>query len=219
MAQTTIQLFELNQRTLSQWFCRRQKAWERTVLEQGTGIVPAPVVAVRPLPAAKQLSLVQVGQGQPFIFPGPSAGGQPAPPHPHPAAFGSAAVAAASAAAATVVAAAAAPPPPPPPHPPAFGSAPAAPPLPGQTKLPRTTAYRKRKAAEAAAAAAAGEGPPLGTKVRRQTAQYTCSKCGQLKRLDTGHTRIAGVSYCAAVGGMTVEEWRENMRRPPEERE
>ncbi|XP_051812777.1 formin-A-like isoform X1 [Acanthochromis polyacanthus] len=166
MAQTTIQLFELNQRTLSQWFCRCQKAWERTVLEQGTGIVPAPVVADRPLPAAKQLSLVQVGQRQPFIFPGlqeqpgPSAGGQPAPPHP--AAFGSAAVAAsatAAAAATTAVVAAAPPPPPspppPPPHPPAFSSAPAAPPLPGQTKLPRTTAYRKRKAAEAAAAAAA----------------------------------------------------------------
>ncbi|XP_054867674.1 formin-A-like [Amphiprion ocellaris] len=201
MAQTTIQLFELNQRTLSQWFSRRQKAWKRTVLEQGTGIVPALAVADEPLPAAKGLSLVQVGQGQPFVFPGPeeqpgpSAGGQPAPPPPPP------------------------PPPPPHQHPPAIGSAPAAAPLPGLTQLPRTTAYRKRKAAEeAAAAAAAGEGPPPRTKARRQTAQYTCSKCGQLKRLDTGHTRIAGVSYCAAVGGMTVEEWRENMRRPPEEK-
>ncbi|XP_064172221.1 uncharacterized protein LOC135243990 [Anguilla rostrata] len=34
MAQTALQLFELNQRTLSQWFSRRQKEWERTVLEQ-----------------------------------------------------------------------------------------------------------------------------------------------------------------------------------------
>ncbi|KAJ8276659.1 hypothetical protein COCON_G00084110 [Conger conger] len=27
-------LFELNQRTLSQWFSRRQKAWERAVLQR-----------------------------------------------------------------------------------------------------------------------------------------------------------------------------------------
>ncbi|XP_041854816.1 uncharacterized protein LOC121648640 [Melanotaenia boesemani] len=166
MAQTNIQLFELNQRTLSQWFTGRQRKWGRAVLEQGSGVVPAPAIASEPLPAATGLSSVQVGQGQPFHFdipeeePGPSSRDNRAAP----------------------------------------------PPLP----VPRTTAYRKRKAA---AAAAAGEEPPPGARPRQQPLQYTCRKCGQPKRLDTGHTRIAGVAYCAAVGGKTVDEWREEMRK------
>ncbi|KAI4795375.1 hypothetical protein KUCAC02_031455, partial [Chaenocephalus aceratus] len=128
MAQTDIQLFELNQRTLSQWFSRRQKDRGVSVLLQGTGVVPAVAMAVQPLPPAKGL----------------------------------------------------------------------------------TTAYRKRKAAEADAARG---GPSPWSKARQQTGQYTCSKCGQAERIDTGHTRIAGVSYCAAAGGKTVEEWREEMKR------
>ncbi|XP_047222832.1 uncharacterized protein LOC124869131 [Girardinichthys multiradiatus] len=68
MAQTTIQLFELNQRTFSQWFNRRQKQWERSVLEQGVSIVPAPAVPKQPLLPAKELSLVRVGQGQTFCY-------------------------------------------------------------------------------------------------------------------------------------------------------
>ncbi|XP_034004122.1 uncharacterized protein LOC117496535 [Trematomus bernacchii] len=94
MAQTEIQLFELNQRTLSQWFSRRQKERGVSVLLQGTGVVPAVAVAVQPLLPAKGLSFVQVGQGQPFNYnipevPGPSGVGLPAssghiPPPPPP---------------------------------------------------------------------------------------------------------------------------------------
>ncbi|KAI4819901.1 hypothetical protein KUCAC02_027903 [Chaenocephalus aceratus] len=87
-------------------------------------------------------------------------------------------------------------------------AAPAAQPPP--LRVPRTTAYRKRKAAEADAARG---GPSPWSKPRQQRGQYTCSKCGLPKRIDTGHTRIAGVSYCAAAGGKTVEEWREEMKR------
>ncbi|KAL3063492.1 hypothetical protein OYC64_003126 [Pagothenia borchgrevinki] len=53
MAQTEIQLFELNPRTLSQWFSLRQKERGVSVLLQGTGVVPAVAVAVQPLPPAK----------------------------------------------------------------------------------------------------------------------------------------------------------------------
>ncbi|XP_036072220.1 acrosin-like [Oryzias melastigma] len=181
MAQTGLQLFQLIQRTLSQWLSSRQKKWERAVLEQEVGLLPtAPAVYLQPLPEAKGLSLVQVGQGQPFDYgtleqklPLPLL--RPAPPA-QPLHLGNEAPA----------------PPPLPPLPP--------PPLPlpppGE-RVPRTTAFRRRKAAEAAAAAP--EGPPAGTKVHRQTVQYTCTKCGQPKRLDTGHTRIDGVSYCAGV--------------------
>ncbi|XP_078141255.1 uncharacterized protein LOC144539599 [Centroberyx gerrardi] len=204
MAQTEIQLFELNQRTLSQWFSWRQKEGGRAVLQQGTGVVPAPAVAAQPLPPAKGLSSVQVGRGQPFHFhvpeeqPGPSDRGLPPPPPPPPPASA----------------------PPPPPLAPApaplpgtiVAPAPATrpPPLPAPQQVPRSTAYRKRKAAEAAAA---GQGPLPGSKTRGPMAQYVCDVCGQPERLDTGHTCIAGVSYCAAAGGKSVEEWKEEMRR------
>ncbi|XP_036070243.1 uncharacterized protein LOC118599391 [Oryzias melastigma] len=187
MAQTGLQLFQLNQRTPSQWFSTRQKKWEKAVLEQQeVGLLPAaPAVSLQLLPEAKRLSSIQVGQGQPFDYGTPEEKlplpllrpAPPAPPPPPPLP----------------------PPPPPPPLPP-----------PGE-RVPRTTAFRRRKAAEAAAAAQ--EGHPAGTKVRRQTVQYTCTKCGQPKRLDTGHTRIDGVSYCAAVGGKTVQEWTEEMKK------
>ncbi|KAK5611523.1 hypothetical protein CRENBAI_015476 [Crenichthys baileyi] len=94
MAQTTIQLFELNHRTISQWFTRRQKEWERSVLEQGVSIVPAPAVAEQPLLPAKDLSLVRVGQGQPFCYnlqeeqqPGPSNRALPPPSPPPPSSY------------------------------------------------------------------------------------------------------------------------------------
>ncbi|KAI4790702.1 hypothetical protein KUCAC02_034461, partial [Chaenocephalus aceratus] len=116
-----------------------------SVLLQGTGVVPAAAVAVQPLPPAKGLSFVQVGQGQPFHYNISEVPGSSGPP-----------------------------------------------PL----RVP--TAYRKRKAAEADAARG---GPSPWSKARQQTGQYTCSKCGQAERIDTGHTRFAGVSYCAAAGG------------------
>ncbi|KAJ4918309.1 hypothetical protein JOQ06_004173 [Pogonophryne albipinna] len=62
---------------LSYRFSRCQKERGVSVLLQGTGGVPAAAVAVQPLPPAKGLSFVQVGQGQPFHYnipevPGPS---------------------------------------------------------------------------------------------------------------------------------------------------
>ncbi|XP_036071210.1 uncharacterized protein LOC112142763 [Oryzias melastigma] len=69
MAQTGLQLFQLNQRTLSQWFSTRQKIWERAVLEQEVRLLPAaPAVSLQPVLEAKGLSSVQVGQGQPFDY-------------------------------------------------------------------------------------------------------------------------------------------------------
>ncbi|XP_064181123.1 uncharacterized protein LOC135249417 [Anguilla rostrata] len=66
MAQTTLQLFELNQRTLSQWFSRRQKEWERTVLEQAVVAPSTPAVASQPLP--RQLLRGEVSGQPPFVF-------------------------------------------------------------------------------------------------------------------------------------------------------
>ncbi|XP_035260178.1 uncharacterized protein LOC118220428 [Anguilla anguilla] len=67
MARTALQLFELNQRTLSQWFSRRQKEWERTVLEQAVVAPSTPAVASQPLP--RQLLRGDEASGQPpFVF-------------------------------------------------------------------------------------------------------------------------------------------------------
>ncbi|XP_038843898.1 uncharacterized protein LOC120043343 [Salvelinus namaycush] len=67
MAQTNLQLFELNQRTISQWYSRCQK--EMMVLQQGLGLVPAPSVNAQPLPAAKPLHYQREGIQAPFPFP------------------------------------------------------------------------------------------------------------------------------------------------------
>ncbi|XP_056232399.1 uncharacterized protein LOC130169565 [Seriola aureovittata] len=167
----------------------------------GSGMVPAPASAHGTAPPATGLSLVQVGQGQPLTChipedqPGPPGRGLPPPPPPPPPVDEEQPRPSSAAGA--------------PPLAPLQSSAPQPPPLPG--RVPRTTAYRKRKAAEASAT---GPEPLPGAKApRRQPTSYTCSKCGQPKRIDTGHTRIAGVSYCAAVGGKTVEEWREEMKK------
>ncbi|XP_045548045.1 homeobox protein prophet of Pit-1-like [Salmo salar] len=78
MAQTNLQLFELNQRTISQWYSRRQKERERMVLQQGLGLAVAPSVTAQPLPEAKPLHYQREGIQAPFPFPTP-----PPPPRSH----------------------------------------------------------------------------------------------------------------------------------------
>lgn len=184
-----------NSLCLSSRFSRHQKEVGMAVLLQGTGVVCAPAVATKPLPPAKGLSFVQVRQGQPFDFnvpeeqPGPLSRGLPPPPPPtHP----------------------------PPPPAPLLGShiAPAPdaqpPPLPVPQQVPRSTAYRKRRAAEAAAA---GQGPPPGRKNLLSHAAVHLQQVWPAE--EDGHWpyRFAGVAYCAVAGGKTVEEWKEERRR------
>ncbi|XP_023991774.1 uncharacterized protein [Salvelinus sp. IW2-2015] len=69
MAQTNLQLFELNQRTISQWYSRCQKEMERMVLQQGLELAPAPSVNAQPLPAAKPVHYQREGIQAPFPFP------------------------------------------------------------------------------------------------------------------------------------------------------
>ncbi|KAL0966863.1 hypothetical protein UPYG_G00301120 [Umbra pygmaea] len=54
MAETNIELFELSQRTISQWYSRRQKERERSVLEQGLGLIRGPSVTPDPFPEGRQ---------------------------------------------------------------------------------------------------------------------------------------------------------------------
>nr|XP_046166284.1 uncharacterized protein LOC124002687 isoform X4 [Oncorhynchus gorbuscha] len=193
MAQTNLQLFELNQRTISQWYSRRQKERERMVLQQGMGLAAAPSVTTQPLPAAKPLHLKQEGIRAPFPFPTP-----PSPPVPRQT------IQQGEPAHVPIL----------PAHleqqPPALpGPSPAQGPQTGCSSPPpvsRTTAWRRRKRI-----AADTEEGTAGK--RRQSEHYVCSKCGLPKRRETGHSRFGGVAFCSvAAGGKDVAQWLTEMK-------
>ncbi|XP_067280313.1 uncharacterized protein [Pseudorasbora parva] len=67
--------------------------------------------------------------------------------------------------------------------------------------VPRTTAWRRRKAE--------GRGLPL----KRLCEQYLCQKCGKPKTKEFGHSQFRGVHFCAKASGKTVQQWMEEMRK------
>ncbi|XP_064856844.1 uncharacterized protein LOC135559889 isoform X1 [Oncorhynchus nerka] len=181
MAQTNLQLFELNQRTISQWYSQRQKERERMVLQQGMGLAAAPSVTTQPLPAAKPLHFKQEGIRAPFPFPTP-----PSPPVPRQT------IQQGEPVHAPIL----------PAHleqqPPALpGPSPAQGPQTGCSSPPvsRTTAWRKRIAADTEEGTAGK---------RRQREHYVCSKCVLPKRRETGHSRFGGVAFCSVAAGGKV---------------
>lgn len=72
-------------------------------------------------------------------------------------------------------------------------------------KVPRTTAWRRRKAEEEAA--------QRGLPLKRLSEQYLCQKCGKPKTKEFGHSQFRGVHFCARASGKTVGQWMEEMRR------
>ncbi len=87
-------------------------------------------------------------------------------------------------------------------------AAPIAPPH--DKKVPRTTAWRRRKAEEAAAAARA---QGLTPKIRRTPEHLVCHKCGQPKTKEFGHSQFWGVHFCAQASGKTVAQWLEEVKK------
>ncbi|KAL0961650.1 hypothetical protein UPYG_G00353430 [Umbra pygmaea] len=192
MAQTNLQLFELSQRTISQWYSRRQKERERSVLEQGLGLARGLNVAPESLPEVRQPHY-RPPELQPFVFAAPKDLSRQATKRGRPAQVPTLPVL-------PVL----------PAHP--QQQPPCSLPHPSQVvpppAVPRTTAFRKRKKAEAEAAALAAG---LPVKQRKQGV-YRCGKCGQPKRKETGHSQFGSVSFYAAAGGKTVEQWLAEMR-------
>ncbi|XP_068597655.1 eukaryotic translation initiation factor 3 subunit A-like [Brachionichthys hirsutus] len=196
MASTEIQLFELSQKTISQWYSLQQDRWEKHVLGQGAATVLAPEVSAQTLPPAKGLSFAKAEDGQVFDSgdaqeqPGPSWKSLP-PPHDIAPAPAPGLLLGAS----DIVAPAA-----------IMHSAPAS-----QISVSGQRRVSKSKStacgARQAAAGAAG-----GVVHKKKARQSTCSTGGRPRRSDTGHIHIAGVSYCAAAGGKPVEEWRKEMK-------
>ena len=70
MRETQIQLPDINQTTLSQWYIKRQKKKEQEILKQELPQRTQPAASKTPLPAATPLplSLPQVNYPVPFQF-------------------------------------------------------------------------------------------------------------------------------------------------------
>ncbi|XP_052471895.1 uncharacterized protein LOC128028661 [Carassius gibelio] len=218
MAETRLQLFELNHHTLSQWHNARKRRQEKEVLEQGIQTFTTPLVASEPLPPVlfKHPQPVRHGhQAYEFNIPVDASGQAVQRVRGQPPKVGTTSAAVGMPAAAQHAQGQ------PPPVQEVFAVSdparllqatdtatiaepPATPPGP---KVPRTTAWRRRKAAEAAAAQGATP------KKRNQTEQYICQKCGQPKTKEFGHSRFGGAHFCAKSSGKTVEQWMEEMRR------
>ncbi|KAK1802494.1 hypothetical protein P4O66_022146, partial [Electrophorus voltai] len=172
---TRIQLFELIQRTLTQWYNARKKKQEKDVLHLSIGQSSTPMVAPEPLaPAQSKLpehpthghpafdfniqqdasgQASQRIRGQPPLLPGETP---------------TSSIPEGDATSATV-------------------ATPTAPAAPARPKVPWTTPWRWKKKAEAEAAAAAADGQAVPTK-RRKHEHYACKQCGQPKTKELGHS-------------------------------
>ncbi|XP_057698259.1 uncharacterized protein LOC130919501 [Corythoichthys intestinalis] len=218
MEATSLQLFLLNQRTLTQWFNRRENSQERSVLSQGLACEDRIAVASSQLPAPRERMEKPPSTSGPqheFVLPPNRAGQAPKlRPGRQPAS-------------ATVVRPIA------PAHPPAPLAlpAPALPPqiivlnpgwslaAPVQAQTPvapvapvsRLTVRNKRRRAEQEAS---------GVQKRRyvrEVAVNKCSKCGQPKIKEFGHSRFGRATFCLnSSGGKSLEVWLNEQRQQKE---
>ncbi|KAL1269659.1 hypothetical protein QQF64_031948 [Cirrhinus molitorella] len=229
MDETMIQLFELNQKTLIQWFQRRQKNQEMSVLAQGlTSPDPIAVADTQLPPPREKLDEAPSTSGprHPFILPSNREGQAPIlRPGRRPAATKECPIA---------------------PAPPSSGvvqviSAPA--PLLGTLVLNPDMTVAMVIPSSGASTSSAGPAPPppflhlmllcpvtpRGTDADgpwRQKAESirgsmcegvsfnTCSKCGQPKTKEFGHSRFGNATFCPrASNGKSLDDWLAEQRQ------
>ncbi|KAL1274695.1 hypothetical protein QQF64_027509 [Cirrhinus molitorella] len=229
MDETMIQLFELNQKTLIQWFQRRQKNQEMSVLAQGlTSPDPIAVADTQLPPPREKLDEAPSTSGprHPFILPSNREGQAPIlRPGRRPAATKECPIA---------------------PAPPSSGvvqaiSAPA--PLLGTLVLNPDMTVAMVIPSSGASTSSAGPAPPppvppsdapvsrytqrnrrrraLETesgvhkrKYVRGVAFNTCSKCGQPKTKEFGHSRFGNATFCPrASNGKSLDDWLAEQRQ------
>ncbi|XP_075308533.1 uncharacterized protein LOC142370003 [Odontesthes bonariensis] len=210
LAETMIQLFELNQRTLIQWFQRRQKSQEKSVLSQGmTATNPIPLAPDQLPPPKEKLGLLPSTSGprHEFVLP-PNLEGQ-APvlrPGRRPAAATrvqsilptSTAPDTAQPVQFIMLTAPGASTP---------SAGPAPPILPPAAPVSRfTERNRRRRALEE-------ESGVQKRKYVRGMGYNTCSQCGHPKTKEFGHSRHGNKTFCSrASNGKTLEEWLAEQR-------
>ncbi|XP_067306819.1 uncharacterized protein [Pseudorasbora parva] len=78
------------------------------------------------------------------------------------------------------------------------------------SRVPRATAWRRKKRAEEDRKAL-----KFGKATARRTDPkgYPCRQCGQPKRLEFGHSFFRGKHFCATAEGRTVSEWLSEQKR------
>lgn len=77
-------------------------------------------------------------------------------------------------------------------------------------RVPRATAWRRRKrATEDKKALKQGR----ATARRRDPKGYPCRLCGKPKRLEFGHSFYRGKHFCATAAGRSVSDWLAEQRR------
>ncbi|XP_075333982.1 uncharacterized protein LOC142391794 [Odontesthes bonariensis] len=205
-----IQLFELNQRTLIQWFQRRQKSQEKSVLSQGmTATNPIPLAPDQLPPPKEKLGLLPSTSGprHEFVLP-PNLEGQ-APvlrPGRRPAAATrvqsilptSTAPDTAQPVQFIMLTAPGASTP---------SAGPAPPILPPAAPVSRFTERNKRRRA------LEEESGVQKRKYVRGIGYNTCSQCGHPKTKEFGHSRHGNKTFCSrASNGKTLEEWLAEQR-------
>ncbi|XP_059397974.1 uncharacterized protein LOC132130305 [Carassius carassius] len=77
-------------------------------------------------------------------------------------------------------------------------------------RVPRATAWRRKKRAEEDKKALKQQ---KGIARRADPKGYPCRLCGQPKRLEFGHSFFRGKSFCATAAGRTVSQWLSEQRR------
>ncbi|XP_066522256.1 uncharacterized protein [Hoplias malabaricus] len=220
---TSLQLYEINQRTLSVWHNSIQKKQEQTVLAMEIPLPKPSLTAAVPLPQPSE----KVPEEYPrtFSFPTPpdlsgqaaqrrrpaTAAPASAPPVqlPQPPASGGTVLFLQPSAPLTNQPALLLLQPASQPFQPTLMPGPPQPVQPTQPAQPerkwsRTTEWRRRKEAEALSKHQGYS--TLPAKFHQQT-HYRCSSCGQPKTREFGHSRIGNRSFCATAEGKTLEEW------------
>ncbi|XP_048840307.1 uncharacterized protein LOC125713326 [Brienomyrus brachyistius] len=211
MQATSLQVFEINQRTLSVWHNDLVKWQERAVLSTYIPVPNLSLTTPTPLPEPRQEEPEPAeppSDLRPFTFSSPpDLSGQAvwrrqqtAPtPQPQPAPLPPALV--------------------PPTPEPATAALPTPPPDPLQADSPGnlpglkiwswTTEWRRRKAAEALASS---QGLPIPPRVSHQ--HYACTQCGQPRRQQYGHRRFKNKIFCEKAEGMSYDEWKAQQEEP-----
>ncbi|XP_041947807.1 uncharacterized protein LOC121708916 [Alosa sapidissima] len=223
MASTRIQLFDVNQRTLSMWHNQRSKAMMRDTIAIAVPGPSAPQTAAEPLPAPRTLLQQPQQPDQPLQhrLPADASGlaatirGPLAPElydiiaalqsatsssssamDTTPSAMDTTPSASDTQAPSSSIAAATAPA--------------AAPAIAIAGAIPRSTAWRHKVQAEQERRARE-EG--LFLKPFKKVSRFQCRRCGQPKTREYGHSRYKRETFCARADGGTVEQWLQELKR------
>ncbi|XP_034529153.1 uncharacterized protein LOC117804844 [Notolabrus celidotus] len=205
MQQTAIQLVEVNQNTLIQWFNSRQKRQELSVLLQGAVLPPAISESAEPLQEARVLAAqpAPAQQEHQYWLPESTAGQAqqrqrgpsqvprtilPKTPGKRPLFAG------------------------PPAPAPSLTTQFVSPPGQNVRLIQVPVIYPVAVFPQTGAATSQEEAPPKRP-YRRTVEANTCKKCGQFRNAETGHSQYYGKVYCPEFETLTKQQWLEEMRK------